>query len=106
MSGQTKIGNLAAGFPIAKPVGAAHSAATGTSTAAPSVSVPPPSVLAINGKAVIIDVRTMSGTDIINTINNAKIAGVTASIDPSGRLAVTGITTLEGEPNLRALLGI
>jgi hypothetical protein len=104
MSGQTKVGNLATAFPIAKAVGALHSVPTGTAAAAPAVAVPPPSPLAINGKTVIIDVRTMSGSDIVNLLNG--IPGITASIDGSSRLVVAGITMIDGNPNLRALLGI
>ena len=72
--------------------------------ASPSVAVPPPSALVINGRSVIIDVRSMSAMDLCNVINT--IPGITASIDGQGRLVITGVFSLDGDGNLRAILGI
>lgn len=93
-------------IPIAKAVGAQHSpvAANSGGPASPSVAVPPPSALVINGRSVIIDVRTMSLDDLVKAINT--LPGVTASIDGQGRLVITGVFSLDGDSNLRAILGI
>lgn len=105
----TSIGQTKLQVPIAKPVGAQTAPPSGNPSgpAAPQVSVPAPSPLIINGKATAsIDVRSMSPSDIVSTINNAGIAGVTASIDGQGRLVITGIFSIGGDGNLRAILGV
>lgn len=104
MSGQTLIGNKASQFPISKAVGAQHNPPSSGAMAAPSIAVPPPSPLAINGKVVTIDVRSMTGADIVALLNT--IPGVTASINGAGALVVTGIASIDGDANLRAILGI
>lgn len=93
-------------LPIAKAVGAQHQpvAANQTGPASPQVAVPAPAALFLNGRGVIIDVRSMSATDMVNAINT--IAGVTASIDNQGRLMISGASTIDGDANLRAILGI
>lgn len=93
-------------LPIAKAVGAQHQpiAANQSGAAPPQVAVPPPAVLIINGRGVSIDVRSMSASDVVNAINT--IAGVTASIDGQGRLMIAGASTIDGDGNLRAILGI
>lgn len=96
-------------LPIAKPVGAPHAppAVNSNGTAAAQVAVPPPSTLLINGNATgLIDVRSMSPPDIVNAINNAGLPGVSASMDGSGRLIITGVQSISGDGNLRAILGI
>ena len=99
-TGSTKIQ-----LPIAKAVGAQHNPVSiNQSVASPSVAVPPPSALVINGRSVIIDVRSMSAMDLCNVINT--IPGITASIDGQGRLVITGVFSLDGDGNLRAILGI
>jgi hypothetical protein len=104
MAGQTLIGNKASQFPISKAVGAQHSPPSSGAMAAPSIAVPSPAPLVINGRRVTIDVRSMTGSDIVNLLNS--IPGVTASIDGGGALVVTGINTIDGDGNLRAILGI
>jgi hypothetical protein len=101
---QTSTGNKVNQFPIAKSVGAQHVPPASGGTVAPSIAVPPPSPLVLNGTRVIIDVRTMSGSDIVNILNT--IPGVTASINGNGALQVTGINMIDGDANLRAILGI
>lgn len=91
-------------LPIGKSVGAQHQAPGIGGDAPPQVAVPGPTALAINGKAVVIDVRTMSGGDVVKAINTAP--GVTASIDGAGRLMISGVSSIEGDGNLRAILGI
>lgn len=102
--GRTLVGHTATQFPINKPVGQQVTPQK-TGAAASSVPVPPPAALLINGKTVQIDVRTMSGADIVTRINNA-VPGVTASIDGAGSLAIFGVDTIEGDAGLRAMLGI
>jgi hypothetical protein len=105
MSGQTLIGNRVSQFPIAKGVGQQHTPIkAGSSQAAPSVAVPPPAPLIVNGRKVQIDVRSMSGADIVAVLNG--VPGVSASIDGSNSLVVTGVNSIDGDPNLRAILGI
>jgi hypothetical protein len=104
MSGQTLIGNKTSQFPISKAVGAQHTPATSGPTQPPSTPVPSPSPLVINGRRITIDVRTMSGSDIVNLLN--AIPGVMASINGAGSLEVTGISSIDGDGNLRAILGI
>lgn len=104
MAGQTLVGNKASQFPISKAVGQQHTPQGSGSTAPPSVAVPSASSLVINGRQVTIDVRTMSGADIVNLLNT--IPGVTASINGAGALMVTGIASIDGNGNLRAILGI
>lgn len=101
VSGSTKIQ-----LPIAKAVGAQHQAvAVNQGGSAPAqIAVPPAAALIINGRAVIIDVRNMSISDVINVINT--IPGVTASIDGQGRLVILGVFSIDGDGNLRAILGI
>jgi hypothetical protein len=104
MSGQTLIGNKTSQFPISKAVGAQHTPATSGSTQPPSTPVPSPAPLIVNGRRLTIDVRTMSGSDIVTLLNS--IPGVIASINGSGSLEVTGIASIDGDANLRAILGI
>lgn len=104
MAGQTLIGNKVAQLPISKAVGQQHSPQSSGSQASPSIPVPPPSPLAINGRVVTIDVRSMTGADIVNLLN--AIPGVTASINGAGALVVSGIASIDGDANLRAILGI
>lgn len=101
VAGSTKIQ-----LPIAKAVGAQHQATAVNQggAAPPQVAVPPAAPLVINGRPVIIDVRTMSISDVINVINT--IPGVTASIDGQGRLVIQGVVNIDGDGNLRAILGI
>jgi hypothetical protein len=101
--GQTKLA-----LPIAKAVGAQHGPPSiNQATALPQVSVPAPQPLIINGvNTAAIDVRSMSASDVINTINNANVAGVTASLGGDGSLLISGVQSLGGDPNLRAILGI
>jgi hypothetical protein len=108
MAGQTLVGSTKAQFPIVKPVGASY-APTGASGSAalPAVTIPPPTALLINGRFTApINVTTMSSSDICDVINNAHIPGVTASVDSSGRLVISGVGTIDGSSDLRALLGI
>lgn len=93
-------------LPIAKAVGTQHQpvAVNQAAMAPPQVAVPPPSPLIINGRAIIIDVRSMSAGDIIALINT--IPGVMASIDAQGRLVISGASSIDGDGNLRAILGI
>ena len=102
---QTRIGSRGSQFPVRESVGQQHAVQKAGNGGA-QVSVPPASNLVLNGRAVLIDVRKMSGQDIVNAINNAGIPNVTASLDPSGSLMVTGIDVIDAEANLRALLGI
>jgi hypothetical protein len=104
MAGQTLIGNKASQFPISKAVGAQHSPPSTGAMAAPSVAVPSAAPLVVNGRAVTIDVRSMTGADIVNLLNG--IPGVTASINGAGALVVTGIASIDGDAGLRAILGI
>jgi len=69
--------------------------------------------LAIGGTAVTIDLSTMSLTDIKTAINNASIAGVTASViaqtkdsDTWYRLQIDGTQTFVDENNILNTLGI
>lgn len=105
---QNSVGQTKLQLPIAKAVGAQHSMPSATpGTAQPSVAVPPASSLTINGvRTAKIDVTTMSGDQVVAAINNAGIAGVTASIDGAGRLVISGVTSIDGDGNLRALLGV
>lgn len=100
-TGSTKIQ-----LPIAKAVGSQHQpvASNQSGPAAGQVSVPPPSPLFINGRSVIIDVRSMSGADVVAAINT--LPGVSASIDGQGRLVISGANSIDGDGNLRAILGI
>lgn len=92
-------------LPIAKPVGSQYQATSATpGQARPQVAIPPPSPIVINGKAVIIDVRSMSGSDVVNALNT--IPGVTASINGQGQLVVIGARDIFGDTNLREILGI
>jgi hypothetical protein len=103
---QTKSGNQASQFPIGKGVGQQYvpTVSPGAGVAAPSIAVPGASPLVINGVQIIINVRTMSGQDIVNAIN--QIPGVTASINGAGVIVVSGINSIDGDANLRAILGI
>lgn len=92
-------------LPVTKAVGAQHQPPGVGTTAPPQVAVPSPSAaLAINGKIVVIDVRSMSADDVLRTINT--VPGVNASIDPTGRMVLTGVNSLEGDGDLRTILGI
>ena len=104
----TSKGSTKLQLPIAKAVGAQHGPQTvNQSMAAAPISVPPPVPLTINGvNTAPIDVRSMSGNDVINTINNANIPGVVASVGGDGALLITGIQSLGGDANLRGILGI
>ena len=69
--------------------------------------------LAIGGSAVTINLSTMSLTDIKTAINDASIAGVTASViaqtlntDTLYRLQIDGTQTLVDENNILNTLGI
>lgn len=99
-------GSTRLALPIAKAVGAQYSSPSiNQAVAAGAVAVPSPSPLIINGVATAaIDVRTMSGTDVVNIINN--VSGVTAVIGPDGALLLSGVKSLAGDGNLRAILGI
>ena len=103
---QTKGGNQASQFPIGKAVGQQYVpvVAPGAPIAA-SIAVPGAAPLVLNGVVILINVRTMSGQDICNAINNA-IPGVTASINGAGAIVITGINSIDGDANLRAILGI
>lgn len=104
---QTSVGQTKVRLPVNKAVGAQHAPAAAGSTAAPSVPVPSPAPLVINGRATApIDVRTMSASDVVNTINNAGISGITASIDGQERLVISGVFSIDGDSNLRAILGV
>lgn len=103
----TSVGQTKVQLPIGKAVGAQHAPTSSGSTAQPSVPVPSPAPLIINGRATAaIDVRTMTASDVVNAINNAGIAGVTASIDGQGRLVISGVFSIDGNSNLRAILGV
>lgn len=93
-------------LPINKSVGSQHQpvAANQTGSAPPPVAVPAAAPLVINGRLIIIDVRNMSSDDVIRLINS--IQGVTASIDGQGRLVINGAFSVDGDANLRAILGI
>jgi hypothetical protein len=92
-------------LPIAKAVGSQFQAVSANPTVArPQVAVPPPAPLVINGKSVVIDVRTMSGADVVAVLNT--IPGVTASIDGQGRLVIQGANNIMGDGALREILGI
>jgi hypothetical protein len=70
----------------------------------PSVAVPPPNAtLTINGVKVTIDVRSLTGAQIIAILNT--IPGITASINGGGAIIVSGINSISGDANLRAMLG-
>ncbi len=99
----TSKGSTKLALPIAKAVGAQHGPQTvNQAMAAAPVSVPPPVPLTINGvNTAPIDVRGMSGNDVVNTINNANIPG-----GGDGALLITGIQSLGGDANLRGILGI
>jgi hypothetical protein len=104
----TSKGSTKLALPIAKTVGAQHSPPTvNQSMAAPAIAVPPPTPLVINGvNTANIDVRNNTGTDVINAINNANIPGVAASVGGDGALLITGVQSLGGDANLRAILGV
>jgi hypothetical protein len=104
----TSKGTTKLALPIVKAVGAQHSPQTvNQAAAAPAVSVPGPQPIIINGVTTApIDVRNMSATDVVNTINNANITGVTASLGGDGSLLISGEQSIGGDPNLRAILGI
>jgi hypothetical protein len=103
----TSVGQTKMQLPVSKAVGAQHAPASSGAAAAPSVPVPSPSSLFINGRATAaIDVRSMTATDVVNAINNAGIPGVTASIDGQNRLVISGVNSIEGDSNLRAILGV
>lgn len=93
-------------LPIAKAVGSQHQPVTANQggSAAPQIAVPPPAPLIINGRAVTIDVRTMSASDMVSAINT--IPGVSASIDGQGRLVINGAFSIDGDGALRAILGV
>jgi hypothetical protein len=101
--GQTKLTG-----PIAKAVGAQYApTAANPSVALGQVAVPSPAPLRINGRQTgLIDVRTMAPIDIVNAINNANIPGVVASVDWQGRLTISGVDSIDGDGNLRAILGV
>jgi hypothetical protein len=103
----TSVGSTRLAVPISKPVGAQHAPpSVGSGSAPAQVSVPSPTSLIINGvRTSAIDVRTMGPSDIVNAINNS-VRGITASIDGQGRLVITGINSIDGDANLRAILGI
>lgn len=98
-------GNTKIQLPIAKAVGSQHQATSANpgAPAQPQVTVPGPTPLYLNGHAVIIDVRSMSGADVVNAIN--QVQGVMASIDGQNRLVITGADIM-GDSNLRAILGV
>lgn len=103
----TSVGQTKMQLPVNKAVGAQHAPVSASAGAGPSVSVPSPSPLVINGRATAaIDVRTMTASDVVNAINNAGIFGVTASIDGQNRLVIMGVNSIDGDSNLRAILGI
>jgi hypothetical protein len=103
------IGTVQLQLPIIGLVGSQYVPRNSDQSAAAPVAgiVPPPFPLTINGRLTAsIDVRTMGPSDVVNVINNAAISGVVASLDGQGRLVITGVTMLRGNPNLRAILGI
>lgn len=105
----TSVGQTKLQLPISKAVGAsvAPTSANQSGPAQVSVPVPPPGPLFINGRATqAIDVRTMTAMDVVNAINNAQIAGVTASTDGQGRLVISGVSSIAGDGALRAILGV
>jgi hypothetical protein len=106
MANQTLVGNKVTQLPIAKAVGTQVSPAKAgsASMAAPSIPVPPPGPLVINGRRIQIDVRSMSGADIVALLNG--IPGVKASIDGAGSLVISGVDSIDGASDLRAILGI
>lgn len=97
-------GNAKVQLPITKAVGSQHQTQGVGAVAPPAVAVPPPSALLINGVTVIIDVRTMSGSDVVTLLN--KVPGISAAIAGDGRLTISGITSFDGNSDLRVILGI
>lgn len=105
----TAVGSTKLQLPVGKAVGQQYSppAANLSGPAAAQIAVPPASSLTINGmKTLAINLTTMSSTDVVNAINNSNIAGITASIDGQGRLTISGVNSIDGDANLRAILGI
>jgi hypothetical protein len=104
---QTINGTKAGQFPISQSVGqqyAPQAGNGGTRTVPPSIAVPPPNAaLTINGVRVTIDVRSLTGAQIVAILNT--IPGITASINGTGAITVSGVNSITGEASLRAILG-
>lgn len=102
----TIIGNKVTNLPLTAAAGSQVTPTKAGSPAAvsPSVPVPPPAPLVINGVRIIIDVRSNSAATIVSLLNG--IPGVMASIGPRSELVVSGINSIDGDSNLRTILGI
>lgn len=101
--GYSRTGNQAGQFPISAPVGQLYSPQGGAANPAAPVSRPN-AELTLNGVRLTIDVRSMTGQNIIDMMNTAP--GIVASINGSGAIYVTGINSIAGNVELRSMLGI
>lgn len=102
---QTINGNQAGQFPISAPIGSQYKPqGTAGGNTPPAVAVPPPiDTLTINGVKISIDVRSLTGAQIVALLNT--IPGITASIAGNGAFQVQGVNSISGSSSLRAILG-
>ena len=91
--------NVAALTPQSAPIG------TVVKVGAAAVKTPAASTLLVNGRAIPIDVRSMSAAAIAQFIN-ASGGGAFASIDANGLLVINNVGSLDGDMDLLTFLGL
>jgi hypothetical protein len=101
-------GNALHSFPSGAAVGGNHVVTNAVGRGAPvAVSIPPPSMLTINGATFTIDLKTMGPVEIVAALNNGGgHTGIFAALDRDYHLQIDGVNTISGNAQVRAALGI